>query len=139
MTYPSSRRVSVSLSISYVRVCEWAKSPTEYDRPTIKEIEQARTHAITLGDDFILEAIERLEEGNRITDSTPTPKLPGPTRNSLNVPRIPALKPLGKVETVPFDYASVPNARFLFSDNKNADDTEVDVFEGGRPACLDME
>ena len=68
-------RPSVSYSISYVRVCEWAQHPDEYSRPQIETLQGAIEHAQKIGDDFILQKIEeaKLEWENVEQTITPQP------------------------------------------------------------------
>lgn len=75
---PGARR-SISFSIAYVRVCEWAREPEHYSRPKPDILEKAREHAERLGDYHILEKIQECYDHYREIDNTPTPKRPGAT------------------------------------------------------------
>lgn len=76
-------RRSISFSIAYVRLCEWASSPDIYNRPAPEILNRAEVHAIDLEDAYILEVIKKCRLFNKNIDKTPTPKLPRPTKESL--------------------------------------------------------
>lgn len=71
-------RHSVSFSISYVEVAQWAKDPIRYPRPKNEVLNLAEVHAHRMGDKFILDAIEKARTEWTELDNTATPKLPPP-------------------------------------------------------------
>lgn len=75
---PGYRR-SISFSIAYVRVCEWAKDPENFPRPKPDELDKAVDHAKHISDSWILEKIQECRAYYAKVESTPTPKLPRPT------------------------------------------------------------
>ena len=74
LSRPPGRRNSISFSIAYVRVCEWAKDPIENIRPKPDVLDQALEHARRVGDPYIIEKVhEALRVWEEVTE-TPTPK-----------------------------------------------------------------
>ena len=83
---PGYRR-SISFSIAYVRVCEWVREPDLNPRPKPDILEKALDHAERLGDPYIIEKIQECYDHYKEVESTPTPKLPGPTPESIRESR----------------------------------------------------
>lgn len=71
-----SDRYSVSFSIAYARVCEWAQNPKEHERPRSDTLEKAKEHANRINDPYILSKIRECENYYVAIETTPTPKRP---------------------------------------------------------------
>lgn len=67
-------RHSISFSIAYVRVCEWARDPDTHRRPKPDILDKAVAHARKLGDTYILQKIADAYEVWETVNETPTPK-----------------------------------------------------------------
>lgn len=65
---------TISFSISYVRVCEWAAHPEKFSRPSETILSQAKEHALRLGDNYILRKIDEAKTEWLLVDKTITPK-----------------------------------------------------------------
>jgi hypothetical protein len=77
------RPISISFSLAFVRVCEWAREPNKHTKPDPETLEEAEVHALKLGDVYILEKIEEIRAYYRLVDGTPTPRRPGATPEAL--------------------------------------------------------
>jgi hypothetical protein len=71
---PRRATPTISFSISYVRVCEWAAHPDKFSRPSETILAQAAEHALRLGDKYILGKIEEAKTEWLLVDKTITPK-----------------------------------------------------------------
>jgi len=72
---PGKRKTpSISFSIAYVRVCEWAKNPIEHERPIPELLNQAADYADSISDKYILKKIEEARAEWMLVDKTITPK-----------------------------------------------------------------
>lgn len=126
MTKQARKAYSISFSIAYVRVCEWAREPEIYPRPKPEILDQAEIHAERLGDDHILTVISEIRAYYEKVNSTPTPKRPGSTPEAEAISRQ-TFKPVVEIN-VPLHEDRFSGTHYLITSKDEEDERdEIDL------------
>jgi hypothetical protein len=76
-------------------VSEWIDNPSENERPQLSVLDQAEVHAKSMGDQFMLDQIEKVRREWIAIEGTPTPKRPPPPESVQKIFKKPSISEIG--------------------------------------------